>query len=171
MFNEIYNFIRKYYYMMRPNFFIFPQFWLLISVFVVSILLYFHLKGFELWSDIPWRDIRFITEFILIILVIPLLTYAFGSYYYTSVVITVKPECFQDKGEGLKDKALYVHSGGKVCSIKKKFPQLKIYFSHRGKHSIYLYGENGMVGNGPQKANTYEHHIDYVEFSKKKQRI
>ena len=153
------------------NFFKFPQFRLAISVFVVSILLYLHLKGFESWSDIPWRDIRFLTEFILIVLVIPALAYTFGVYYYTCAVITVRPECFQDEaqeaeGEGLKDKKLYVHSDGKVYSIKKEISQLKIYFSRKGKHSVYLYDENGMVGDCPKIANIYEHNIDYVEFKK-----
>jgi len=153
------------------NFFKFHKLGLPISVFVVSILLYFHLKGFESWSDIPWRDIRFLTEFILIVLVIPALAYVFGVYYYTCAVITVRPECFQDEaqkleGKALKDKKLYVHSDGKVYSIKKEFLQLKIYFSRKGKHSVYLYDEKGNL-YGPQEANTYEHNIAYVEFKKK----
>ena len=152
--------------MIQRYFYKFPQFRLFLSVFVVSILLYFHLKDFESLSDIPLHDIRFLTEFILIVLVIPALAYAFGLYYYTCAVITVKPECFQDEGKALKDKELYVHSDGKVYSIKKEFPQLKIYFSRKGKHSVYLYDKNVMVGDGPQEANTYEHHIAYVEFNK-----
>lgn len=148
--------------MIQRYFYKFPQFRLFLSVFVVSILLYFHLKDFESLSDIPLHDIRFLTGFILIVLVIPALTYAFGVYYYTCAVITVRPEYFQDK-----DETLSIHADGKAYSIKKEFPQLKVYFSRKGKHSVYLYDENGMVGDGPQKANTYEHHIDYVEFKKK----
>lgn len=141
------------------SFFKFPQAWLAISVLVVC------LSGYFLCCDI-----RFF-EFLVIVIVIPALAYAFGSYYYTSAVITAKPECFQDEAQKLESKALkgkelYVHSDGKVYSIKKEFPQLKIYFSRKGKHSVYLYDENGMVGDGPQKANTYEHHIAYVEFNK-----
>jgi len=143
------------------SFFKFPQTWLAISVLVVCLSLYFHLKGFESWSDIPLRDIRFITEFIIIVLVIPALAYAFGLYYFTCAVITVKPECFQDK-----DETMSIHADGKVYSIKKKFSQLKIYFSLKGKHSVYLYDRNGNL-YGPQEANTYEHHITYVEFNKK----
>ena len=138
----------------------FPQTWLAISVLVVCLSLYFHLKGFKSWSDIPWRDIRFLTEFILIALVIPALAYAFGLYYYTCTVITVRPEYFQDK-----DKKLPIHADGKAYSIKKKFPQLKIYFSRKGKHSVYLYDKKGNL-YGSQEVNTYEHHIDYVEFKK-----
>lgn len=163
LFNKIKNVVRKY-WMMRPNFFKFPQTWLAISVFGISFLFYLHLKV----SGNSWC----FTEFLLIVLIIPALVYAFGSYYYTCAVITVRPECFQDEaqeleGKALKDKELYVHSDGKVYSIRKEFPQLKIYFSRKGKHSVYLYDENGMVGDGPQKANTYEHHIDYVEFKKR----
>ena len=148
---------------MSPNWLKFPQTKLAVSVFLISFLFYLHIKYFgHSW----W-----ITEFALIVLVIPALAYAFGSYYYTSAVITVRPECFQDEGKELKgkvpkDKDLHVHSDGEVYSIKKEFPQLKIYFSRKGKHSVYLYDKNVMVGDGPQEANTYEHHIAYVEFNK-----
>lgn len=115
---------------MLLNFFKFPQFRLAISVFVVSILLYLHLKGFESWSDIPWRDIRFLTEFILIVLVIPALAYAFGSYYYTSAVITIK----HDKNTSYK-----IVTDGKEYRLGPDKTYIKIYFGRQGAHKIYLY--------------------------------
>ncbi|MCG2757781.1 MAG: hypothetical protein L6263_05055 [Desulfobacteraceae bacterium] len=148
---------KKSCWMRLPNRLKFPQTWVAISVLIVCLSLYFHLKGFELWSDIPWRDIRFITEFILIVLVIPALAYVFGLYYYTCAVITVKDD---------KNTSYSIVTDGKSYCLSAKKPHIKIYFSRKGKHSIYLYDGNDMVGDGPQKANTYEHHIDYVEFPK-----
>ena len=150
-FNKIKIFVRKY-WIMRPDFLKFPQTWLAISVLVVCLSFYL------LCCDIQ----RF--EFLVIVIVIPALAYAFGSYYYTSAVITVVPEYLQDK-----DKTLYIHADGKEYSIEKEFHQLKIYFSRKGKHSIYLYDKtNNKMVDSPQKANTYEHYIDYVEFKKKR---
>lgn len=152
------NAVRKY-WMMRPNFLKFPQTWLAISALVVC------LSGYFLCCDI-----RFF-EFLVVVIVIPALAYAFGLYYYTCAVITVRPECFQDEGEGeaLKDKDLYIHVDGKEYFIKKEFHQLKTYFSRKGKHSIYLYDKtNNKMVDSPQKANTYEHYIDFVEFKKKR---
>ena len=132
----------------------FPQFRLATSVFWILFLMYGYLK----WSINCCCDIRSITEFLLIVIVIPALAYAFGLYYYTCAVITVRPECFQAKD------TLSIHADGETYSIKKKSPQIKIYFSRKGKHSVYLYDKDDMMGDGPQKANTYEHYIDYIEF-------
>jgi len=137
-----------------------PQTRLAISVFCISFLFYLHLKvsGHSWW----------LTEFVLIVLIIPALAYVFGLYYYTCAVITVSPECFQGEGEA-EDKELYIHADGKEYSIKKEFHQRKIYFSRKGKHSIYLYDKtNNKMVDSPQKTNTYEHYIDYVEFNKKR---
>ena len=133
---------------MSLNWLKFPQTKLAVSVFLISFLFYLHLKylGHSWW----------VTEFALIVLVIPALTYAFGLYYYTCAVITVN-----------HDKNTYkIVADGKKYRLDPDKPQIKIYFSRKGKHSVYLYNKNVMVGDGPQKANTYEHHIAYVEFNK-----
>ena len=150
MWNKIKDFVGKY-WMMLLNFFKFPQAWLAVSVLVVCLSLY-----------LLCCDFRFF-EFLVIAIVIPILAYAFGLYYYTCAVITVRPEYFQDK-----DKTLSIHADGKAYSIKKEFPQLKIYFSRKGKHDVYLYGKDRKLvdSSQSQEANTYEHDIDYVEFKK-----
>jgi len=134
---------------MSLNWLKFPQTWLAISVFGVSFLFYLHLKvsGHSWW----------LTEFLLIVLVIPALAYAFGLYYYTCAVITVKDD---------KNTSYSIVTDGKSYCLSAKKPHIKIYFSRKGKHSVYLYDEKGNLG-GPQEANTYEHHVAYVEFKKK----
>lgn len=135
---------------MLPNRLRFPQTWLAISVFWISFLFYLHLKV----SGYSW----YLTEFVLLVLVIPALTYAFGVYYYTCAVITVR----HDKKTSYK-----IVTDGKEYHLEPGQTHIKIYFSRKGKHSVYLYDENGIMVDSPQKANTYEHYIDYIEFKKK----
>ena len=134
---------------MLPNRLKFPQAWLAISVFWISFLFYLHLKV----SGHSWC----LTEFVLIVLVIPALAYAFGLYYYTCAVITVR----HDKKTSYK-----IFTDGKEYRLEPDQSQIKIYFSRKGKHNIYLHDEKDMMVDSPQKANTYEHHITYVEFTK-----
>lgn len=135
---------------MSLNWLKFPQTKLAVSVFSISFLFYLHLKylGHSWW----------VTEFALIVLVIPVVAYAFGLYYYTCAVITVR----HDKKTSYK-----IVTEGKEYRLGPDQAYIKIYFSRKGNHSIYLYDNTDKMVDSPQKANTYEHHITYVEFKKK----
>lgn len=127
------------------SFFKFPQAWLAVSVLVVCLSLY-----------LLCCDIRFL-DLLLIVIVIPALAYAFGVSYYTSAVITIK----HDNNMSYK-----IVTDGKEYRLEPDKTYIKIYFSQQGDHKVYLYSDNGTMKDGPQTANTYEHHIAYVEFPK-----
>jgi len=128
-----------------------PQTILAFQVTAVLVVLYFWFDGVT--SFHPWH--------IFVAMTVWTLSYLVGSRYFPSAVITVKPKCFQgDNNE------LLLRTDGKTYSIQKESPQIKIYFSQRGNHMVYLCDKDGGTVSDPQSANTYEDSVVYVEFPK-----